>query len=162
VAERAPTGPDDGELVDAVRYATAIRSATPLPVIAHLPLPLAPKEAATLRAVVIYERRYPMGDATTWGDRHGAAVIATTDRLLVSHRLRGWLSFWLDDLDTLELELDTGPANVELTWRHGELPLRLSGPSAATVAVHVAAHHDRDGWYTMAAFQPFLTPVHPS
>ena len=159
VAEHPARSEEDDGWSAASRYAAALRSFVAIPVIHELPVALAPRECAVLRGIATYERFYPVGSSAVWGDRQGTAVIGTTDRLLVSHRFRSWLSFWFADLDAVEPALDARPARVELTWTHGEPPLRLSGPVAPLLAVHVAAHTDADGWSDLPGLQDLLKPA---
>src|SRR6476660_3849285 len=62
------------------RYAGALQSSRPLPVIDGLPMRLASHENATLRTIATYGRRYPAHPTAQWGDRHSASVVGTTDR----------------------------------------------------------------------------------
>jgi hypothetical protein len=110
-----------------------------------------------MRTVAVHERLYPGRPFAQWGDRHSAAVVGTTHRLLVNHRLRGWMSFWFAELKVLEPALDDVPWCVDLAWRHDDAPLRLSGTTAPLVAVHVAAYTDWSGWTHLPALQPLLS-----
>lgn len=119
---------------------------------------LSPHETATMRTIATYERLYPAQPTHQWGDRHSAAVVATTDRLLVNHRLRGWISFWFTDLAVLEVTLDDTPWRIDILWRSADEPLRLSGTTGPLLAVHVAAYTNEARWTQLPELQPLLDP----
>ena len=144
--------------LQARRYAAALQSSTPLPVLDGLPMRLGAHETARLRTIATYERLYPAQPASKWGDRHSAAVVATTDRLLVNHRLRGWISFWFRDLALVEITLDDIPWRVDVLWRSADEPLRLSGTTAPLLAVHVAAHTNWARWTKLPELQALFDP----
>src|SRR6478735_4048577 len=104
-----PTAAGRRDWLHARRYAPALQSSSPVPVINGLPMRLAAHENATLRTIATYGRRYPAHPTAQWGDRHSASVVGTTDRLLVNHRLRGWISFWFTDLAGVHASLDDTP-----------------------------------------------------
>jgi hypothetical protein len=155
--QRLATSQARRDWLEAARYALALQSSAPLPVVDRAPVRLAPHETATMRTIAIYERMYPGRPFASWGDRHSAAVVGTTDRLVVDHRMHGWMSFWFADLDVLEPALEEQPWCVDLAWRHDEAPLRLSGTTAPLVAVHVAAYTDWGGWTHLPELQTLLT-----
>jgi hypothetical protein len=143
--------------LEAERYAAALQSSEPLPAFDQLPVRLHPDETATMRTIATYERLYPVGSTARWAERHSAAIVATNDRLLVDHGLRGWISFWFADVHTFATDLGHEPPQVTLSWLHDEAPLRLSGPSAPLLSVHVAAHTDSSEWTRRPELQPILT-----
>lgn len=144
--------------LEARRYAGALQSSRPLPVIDGLPMRLAAHENATLRTIANYERRYPAHPTAQWGDRHSASVVGTTDRLLVNHRLRGWISFWFTDLAVVEATVEDTPWRLDLIWQHAHEPLRLSGTTAPLLAVHVLARTNMAGWTRLPELQTLLDP----
>lgn len=152
------TAAGNRDWVHARRYAAALQSSKPLPVLDGLPVRLAPHETATLRTIATYERLYPALPTSQWGDRHSASIVATTDRLLVNHRLRGWISFWFTDLALYELTLDDSPWRIDIIWRNADEPLRLSGTTGPLLAVHVAAHTGGARWPQLPELRPLLDP----
>lgn len=140
----------DREWAAAREYAALLLRGGSLPPLASHNLPLAPGERALLRTVVT------VGASSGWGEEHAAAVIATTERLVVSHRLRGWQSFWFTDLTRFEPDLSSS-AGWALTLRwHGGGSLRLTGVGVPALAVHAGAMALPSGWMDLPSFQPLL------
>jgi hypothetical protein len=115
---------------------------------------LAPSERASFRTIVVVERFHGWGDAGLrpnsrargWGDRQGASVVATSERLVVNHRLRGWESFWLVDLIDYDTSLHEPTWLLDLTWSSARL--RLSGLAIPLLAVFVASTTQPRSWVT--------------
>ena len=141
---------------DAADYARRLRSGALLPVEDDPRIPLARGEVARLSTIANCSRRFPARAGGAWGDRHSAAIIATTARLVINHRLKGWVSFWLKDVCAPEVHIDQSPWWIDLTWRHGQAPLRLAGTTAPILAVHVASHTNPSGWTTTEGLQELL------
>lgn len=116
-------------------------------------LPLAPGELAVLRTVVT------VGGPAGWGEDHASAVVATTERLVVSHRLRGWQSFWFTDVVRFDPDLSSSEGWMLTLRLHGGGYLRLSGLGVPVLAVHVAARALPDRWMDLPGLQPLLAGV---
>lgn len=140
----------DREWAAARRHATLrLRHRSVPPLEAHN-LPLAPGETAVLRTVV------SVAGSTDWGEGHAAAVVATTERLVISHRLRGWQSFWFTDLTWFEANLASADEWALSTGWHRAGVMRLSGLGVPSLAVHVCAVALPDEWMELPALQALL------
>lgn len=123
---------------------------------------LAPSERTSFRTIVVVERYHGWGDpslgpssqARGWGDRQGASVLATTERLVVDHRLRGWESFWLEDLLDYDTSLTEPTWLLDLTWNTARL--RMSGLSVPMLAVFVASTTQPRSWATDPRLAPLM------
>jgi hypothetical protein len=116
-------------------------------------VPLAPGELAVLRTVVT------AGGPVGWGEEHAAAVVATTERLVVSHRLRGWQSFWFTDVKRFDPDLSSSEGWTLMVGWHGGGALRLSGLGVPVLAVHVGARALPGRWMDLPALQALLDGV---
>ena len=113
---------------------------------------LAPGERASFRTIVVVEwyhgwgsrRAGPGRRAHGWGDRQGASVLATTERLVLNHRLRGWESLWLVDLVEYDTSFHQPDWWLDLTW--DSVRLRLSGLAVPLLAVFVASTTQPLSW----------------
>ena len=132
--------------------ALLLRGGSPPRLEAHN-LPLAPGEVAVLRTVVT------VGGPAGWGEEHASAVVATTDRLAVSHRLRGWQSFWFTDVKRFEPDLSSSEGwALTLRWHWGGT-LRLTGLGVPVLVVHVGARALPGRWMDLPALQALLDGV---
>jgi hypothetical protein len=91
-----------------------------------------------------------------WRDHQRAIVIATNRRLLVHHD-GGWSTYawsviteYYPDLDNAAVTVGFGPHAV---------PMSLSGPPAAALAVIVAAGTQGPRWIDDPRLRPVLTPA---
>jgi hypothetical protein len=116
-------------------------------------LPLAPGELAVLRTIVT------VGGPVGWGEEHASAVVATTERLVVSHRLRGWQSFWFTDVVGVEPDLSSSEGWALTLRSHGGGALRLTGLGVPVLAVHAGAMALPDRWMDLPALQALLDGV---
>ncbi|HEV7171348.1 hypothetical protein [Pedococcus sp.] len=117
-------------------------------------LPLAPGELAVLRTVVT------VGGPAGWGQEHAAAVIATTERLVVSHRLRGWQSVWFTDVMRFDPDLSSSQGwALTLRLHGGRGALRLWGLGVPVLAVHVGARALPGLWMDLPGLQALLDGV---
>jgi hypothetical protein len=155
-APETAAGDDERDWAQALEYAALLARKLALPVLEDPRITLAHGESACLTTVASYLRGYRVGTRLSWGDRQGAAVLGTTQRIVVNHRLQGWTSFWLRDLRTSTPMLEEPPWSVELTWDTNQAPLRFMGPSAPLIAVHVAAFTDPSGWTSHPGIQPIV------
>lgn len=127
---------------------------------------LAPGEWATFRTIAVVEWYHGSGErrggpgprapgqrARGWGDRQAAPVLATTERLVVNHRLRGWQSFWMLDLVDYDTSLAEPLWWLDVTW--SSVRLRLSGLAVPLLAVFVASTSQPLSW----ASDPRLAPL---
>ncbi len=89
-----------------------------------------------------------------WREHHDAAVVATTERLLINTASNGWLSFYFNSVQ----EFHPDPLNWKLTLGWPDtVPLRLQGLAVPYVSVHAARFIFGDGWVnepSMAALLP--------
>lgn len=142
----------DREWATARRHAALLLRGRSVPSLDAHNLSLALGETAVLRTVVT------AGGPTDWGEDHAAAVVATSERLVISHRLRGWQSFWFTDLTWFE------PNVVPASWDgwalttgwHPAGVLRLSGVGLPALAVHVCAVASPDEWMNLPGLQALL------
>lgn len=143
----------DREWVMARQHAALLLRGGSLPRLEAHNLPLAPGELAVLRTVVT------VGGPTGWGEEHASAVVATTERLVVSHRLRGWQSFWFTDVKRFEPDLSSSEGwALTLRW-HGGGVLRLTGLGVPVLAVHVGAMALSGRWMELPELQALLDGV---
>jgi hypothetical protein len=132
--------------------AVLLRGGSPPRLEAHN-LSLAPGELPVLRTVVT------VGGPVDWGEEHACAVVATTERLVVSHRLRGWQSFWFTDIKRFEPDLSSSEGwTLTLRWHWGGA-LRLTGLGVPVLAVHVGARALPGRWMDLPALQALLDGV---
>jgi hypothetical protein len=160
VAARRGAEPEpQRDWAEAIEYATALVRRQALPVVDEPRITLVRGETARLCTVATSLRGYQLGGRLSWGDRHGAAVLATTQRVVLNHRLHGWTSFWLRDLRESTARLGRRPWTVDLSWHTSTAPLRLAGPSAPLLAVHVAAVTDPSGWTSHPGLEPVVSAI---
>ncbi|NYG07279.1 hypothetical protein BJ986_001766 [Phycicoccus badiiscoriae] len=138
---------ESADWVAAVRYARALRSdaATPL-VDGTVAAPLRADERPIFQVVATFERRHDTTRLTTWADRSGCQVTGTPQRLVLSHRLKGWVSLWFSEVVGLRIEPGERDWQIEMAFQH-QSPVRLTGPGVALVAVHVVAMVHPQTWW---------------
>ncbi|SDP52559.1 hypothetical protein SAMN04489867_2782 [Pedococcus dokdonensis] len=112
-------------------------------------------ERATLQTSASYEQQCaPREDH--WGEPSATQVVVTDRRILVSHQHRGLLSLWYVDVENLQL------ARAEDGWALDLHPVginphvRITGPTAPLVAVHVAHAAFPRTWQRLSGLLPLL------
>jgi hypothetical protein len=155
------TPADQRGWLEAVTYASALRGNGRLPFVRSARVNLARGETARLSTVTTYLRGYRVGLQWGWSDKQVAAILGTTQRLVVHHRQHGWLSFWFTDLLASAPALESAPRTVDLAWQHKQAPLRFTGHTAPLIAVHVAAYSDPARWTRSPGLQPVLRAIPP-
>lgn len=147
------------ERASASAYAQALRRnrATPL-LSAPVSAPLLPDELAMFQTATTFEQHHDHPRFRGWADRSGCQATGTRQRLLLSHRLQGWLSVWFADVTRVAVEPGDRDWRVELD-RLDQAPIRLAGPAVALVAVHAAAMVHPESWWHWPSFAGLLGPT---
>lgn len=157
------------------QYALHLRGRALFPELREYSVSVDLDEPVVLSAIVTYESRLastgtvPSAPPSArrqrarmvgWGDPQSAAVVATASRLVLNGRLGGWQEFAFADMVDFEADLGAHPWSLEF-GRTGSDSVRLSGVSAAVLAVHVAAALRPATWHRHPALQPLLEQPGP-
>lgn len=144
------------ERASAAAYARALlrHRATPL-LSSPVNAPLLADELAMFQTAATFEQHQEHPKFRGWFDRSGCQVTATRQRLLLSHRLHGWVSVWFADVTRVVVHPGERDWWVEVERWH-EAPIRLRGPAVALVAVHTAAMVHPETWWQWPSFAALL------